>query len=55
MFRKPKPTSKFLLFLRNRPWIWVVLGYCVFVVAIVTIVVIAIKNAEPSVPLNYGR
>ena len=48
--------AKFLRFLRDRPWIWIVLGYCAFVIAIVTVVAIAIKNAEPSVPLqSYGR
>jgi hypothetical protein len=43
-------------FLRDRPWIWIVVGYCAFVVAISSIVVIAIKNREPSVPLDFhGR
>ena len=43
-------------FLRDRPWIWVLLGYCAFVVAITCVVVIAIRNREPSVPIDYhGR
>jgi hypothetical protein len=48
--------SSIAAFLRDRPWIWIVDGYCAFVVAISSIVVIAIKNREPSVPLNFrGR
>ena len=43
-------------YFHERPWIWIVLGYVLFVVAILSVVVIAVKNREPSVPLNFhGR
>jgi hypothetical protein len=48
--------NRFSAFLHDRPWIWVVIGYMIFVVSITFVVAIAIKNREPSVPLDYhGR
>lgn len=48
--------NRFAAYLHARPWIWIVLGYMTFVVSIISVVVIAVKNREPSVPLNYhGR
>jgi hypothetical protein len=50
------PSSRLARFLHERPWIWIVVGYCAFVVAILSVVVIAVKNREPSVPLPiHGR
>jgi hypothetical protein len=54
-------TSRFSLgaFLQKRPWIWVVVGYCAFIVAISAAVTIAVKHREPSVsidvPAIHGR
>jgi hypothetical protein len=43
-------------FLRARPWIWIVLAYGAFMISTISFVVIAIKNREPSVPLQmHGR
>ena len=33
--------SQIARFLRERPWIWIVLGYCAVVIAIISVVVIA--------------
>ena len=46
----------FRSFLHDRPWIWIVVGYCAFLIATISFVVVAIKNREPSVPLPiHGR
>jgi hypothetical protein len=50
------PSSRLARFIHERPWIWIVIGYCAFVVAILSVVAIAVKNREPSVPLSvHGR
>ena len=43
-------------YLHARPWIWIVVGYLAFMVSTISFVVTAIKNREPSVPLQiHGR
>lgn len=51
------PSSRIARFFHDRPWMWIVIGYCAFVVAILSVVVIAVKHREPSVPLttHHGR
>ena len=42
-------------FLRARPWIWIVLGYAIFMALTISFVVVAVKNKEPEVPLHATR
>ncbi len=41
--------------MKNRPWIWIILANLVLMGGIVTLVVIAVKHQEPSVPIEHGR
>ena len=41
--------------MKERPWIWVIIGYGVFIAGITTLVVIAVHHKQPEVPLVHGR
>ncbi len=41
--------------MKERPWIWVIIGYAVFITGITTLVVIAVRHQQPEVPLVHGR
>lgn len=38
--------------MKSRPWIWIVLGTLLMMSASITMVVIAVRNQEPSIPLE---
>lgn len=51
-----RPLASLRHFLRDRPWIWIVVAYTVFVGLTISFVVIAVKNKEPEVPIStHGR
>jgi hypothetical protein len=37
---------------KNRPWIWLIVGTLLMMSASITMVVIAVRNQEPSVSLE---
>jgi hypothetical protein len=39
-------------FLRERPWIWIILGFVVMLAVMATMVVIAQRNEPATVPLD---
>ena len=41
--------------MKERPWIWIILANLILMGGIVTLVVIAVKNREPEVPVAHGR
>lgn len=41
--------------MKERPWIWIVIAFTAFVVALGGVVVIAQKNAPQPVPLKHGH
>jgi hypothetical protein len=41
--------------MKQRPWIWIVIGFLLFVVALTDFVRTAIRNAPQEVPLTHGR
>jgi hypothetical protein len=41
-------------YLQKRPWIWIVLGFCMVVAALASMVTIAVKNLPKEVPLAAG-
>jgi hypothetical protein len=41
--------------MKQRPWIWIVIGFLLFVVALGHFVQTAIRNAQQEVPLTHGR
>ena len=41
--------------MKSRPWIWIVLGTLLMMSASITMVVIAVRYQEPSVPLEHGH
>ena len=41
--------------MKERPWIWLVIANVVFISGILTLVVIAVRNKQPTVPLTHGR
>lgn len=41
--------------MKDRPWIWIVVGTLLLMSASISMVVIAVKNQEPTVPLNHGH
>lgn len=41
--------------MKDRPWIWFVIGSLLMMSASITMVVIAVRNQEPSVPLHHGH
>jgi hypothetical protein len=42
-------------FLRERPWIWIVLGIVIMIISMAVVVTIAVKNEPRSVPLEQQR
>ncbi|HEX4086846.1 MAG TPA: hypothetical protein VHY22_18170 [Chthoniobacteraceae bacterium] len=41
-------------YISDRPWIWIVVGYIFMTTSLITLVVIAEKYEQPSVPLHHG-
>jgi hypothetical protein len=41
--------------MKNRPWIWLVIANVVFISGMITMVVIAVRNKQPEVPLVCGH
>ena len=41
--------------MKERPWIWLVIANLIFIAGISTLVVIAVRNKQPDVPLTHGR
>jgi hypothetical protein len=41
--------------MKERPWIWIVIGFLLFVVALGHFVQTAIRNTPQEVPLTHGR
>lgn len=40
--------------MKERPWIWVILANIIFITGIMTLVVIAVRNRSPEVPIAHG-
>jgi hypothetical protein len=41
--------------MKERPWIWIVLGTLVMMTASISMVVIAVKNRQPEVPIEHDH
>ena len=41
--------------MKNRPWIWLVIANVLFIAGMITMVVIAIRNKQPDVPVASGH
>jgi len=41
--------------MKNRPWIWLVIANVVFIAFMTTLVVIAVCNKQPEVPIARGH
>jgi hypothetical protein len=41
--------------MKSRPWIWLIVGTLLMMSASITMVVIAVRYQEPSVPIEHGR
>jgi hypothetical protein len=41
--------------MKSRPWIWLIVANVIFITGITTLVVIAVKNKQPEVPLVHER
>jgi hypothetical protein len=41
--------------MKSRPWIWIIVAYAAFVTGLTTMVVTAVRNKQPEVPLTHGR
>lgn len=41
--------------MKNRPWIWLIIANVVFIAGITTMVVIAVRNKQPDVPVTNGH
>lgn len=41
--------------MKQRPWIWILIGYLAFVGGITTMVVVAVKNRPAEVKLSNAR
>lgn len=41
--------------MKSRPWIWIIIAYTAFVTGLTAMVVTAIRNKQPEVPLIGGR
>ena len=41
--------------MKTRPWIWLIIANAVFIAGITTLVVIAVRNKQPEVPVAHGR
>jgi hypothetical protein len=41
--------------MKERPWIWVIIGFVLFVAALAHFVSICIRNPQPSVPLTTSH
>ena len=41
--------------MKTRPWIWLIVANLAFIAGLTTLVVIAVKNKQPDVPIVYGR
>ncbi len=41
--------------MKDRPWIWLIIANVVFIAGMITMVVIAVRNKEPDVPIAHGR
>jgi hypothetical protein len=39
--------------MKERPWIWIVIGFVIMIVSLATLVVIAVKNEPLDVPLEH--
>ena len=40
--------------MKNRTWIWLVIANVIFISGMITMVVIAIRNKQPDVPIAHG-
>jgi hypothetical protein len=40
--------------MKERPWIWLVIANVVFIAFMTALVVIAVRNKEPDVPIAHG-
>ena len=41
--------------MKERPWIWLIVANLIFITGITMLVVIAVKNPPPQVPIAHGR
>ena len=41
--------------MKNRPWIWLIVANVVFIVGMMSLVTIAVKNKQPEVPIIHAR
>jgi len=41
--------------MKQRPWIWLIVANVVFIAGIITMVVIAVRNKQPEVPVTNGH
>ncbi len=41
--------------MKQRPWIWLIIANVVFITGIITMVVIAVRNKQPDVPVTNGH
>ncbi len=42
-----------IAFIRQRPWLWIVVGFTVLITAWIIFMTIAIRNQPEEVPLEY--
>jgi hypothetical protein len=42
-------------FLSDRPWIWIVVAFVVMFASLGTVIIIAVRNEPPSVPLEVRQ
>lgn len=41
--------------MKNRPWIWLIIANVIFISGMITLVVIAVRNKQPDVPVTHGH
>ena len=41
--------------MKQRPWIWFIVAYLIFLGGITTLVVVAVKHKPEEVPVAHGR
>ncbi len=41
--------------MKDRPWIWVVIANVIFISGMIVMVVIAVRNKQPEVPVAHGH
>jgi hypothetical protein len=41
--------------MKDRPWIWLIVANVAFIIGLTTLVVIAVRNKQPEVPIVHGR